>query len=153
MAAEGAAAAFTAVLSGAVSSPVTLHWSTSDGTAAAGADYTAASGTFTFPANSTARQILSVTTLGDALAEGDETFAVPLTDSGLPAGVSLGTASATATGTILGEDELSASVWISDAGMVTVSVLIVPSVAPAARVSDPAGAVESAPASAVPDTS
>ena len=60
----------------------------------------------TFPANSTARQILSVTTLGDALAEGDETFAVTLTDSGLPAGVSLGTASAT--GTILDEDELRA---------------------------------------------
>ena len=58
-------------------------------------------------------------TLGDALAEGDETFAVTLTDSGLPAGVSLGTASAT--GTILDEDELSASVSISDAGMVTVS--------------------------------
>ena len=139
MAAEGAAATFTAVLSGVVSSPVTLHWSTSDGTAAAGADYTAASGTLTFPANSTARQILSVTTLGDALAEGDETFAVTLTDSGLPAGVSLGTASAT--GTILDEDELRASVSILDAGMVTVSMLIVPSVAPAARVSDPAGAV------------
>ena len=106
--AESAAATFTVTLSGAVSSPVEVGWSTSDVTATAGADYTAASGTVTFTANSTAAQTLTVSTLEDTLAEGDETFTVTLSGSNLPAGVSLGTVSATAT--ITDDDALSVSV-------------------------------------------
>ena len=106
---EGLAAAFTVELSGAVSSSVTLNWSTSDVTATAGSDYTAvSSGTVTFGAGSTASQTLTVTTLGDSLAEAEETFMVTLTGSNLPAGVSLGTA--TATGTITDDEALTVSV-------------------------------------------
>ena len=106
---EGTAATFTVALSGAVSSAVTVGWSTSDGTATAGSDYAAvSSGTVTFAAHSTASQTLSVSTLGDSLAEGEETFAVTLTGVNLPAGVSLGTA--TATGRITDDEALTVSV-------------------------------------------
>ena len=109
--AEGAAAAFTAELSGAVSSPVTVGWSTSDGTATAGSDYTAASGTLTFPADSTQARTVTVTTLDDALAEGDETFTVTLSGSNLPDGVSLGAAAAT--GTIADDEAAPTGVTLS----------------------------------------
>ena len=49
-------AALTATLSQAAERTVTLAWATSDGTAAAGSDYTAASGTVTFTAGATNRQ-------------------------------------------------------------------------------------------------
>ena len=113
---EGGDATFTVSLSGAVSEPVEVRWSTSDATASAGSDYTAvASGTVTFAALSTASQTVTVPTLGDALVEGEETFTVTLTGSALPAGVSLATATATAT--ITDDDALSVSVS-ADAGTV-----------------------------------
>ena len=84
-------------------------------TATAGSDYTAvSSGTVTFGAGSTASQTLTVTTLGDSPGRGgrdvqaEETFTVTLTGSNLPAGVSLGTA--TATGTITDDEALTVSV-------------------------------------------
>src|SRR3954470_3224416 len=55
--------------------PVTVHFSTHDGTATAGRDYLSRSGTVTFGAFDTEREI-SVTVLGDTLYEGDETFFV-----------------------------------------------------------------------------
>ena len=107
--AEGSPATFTVALSGAASSPVEVGWSTADGTATAGDDYTAvASQTLTFASLSTAAQTITVATLGDALAEDDETFTVALTGASLPAGVSLGTATATAT--ITDDDALTVSV-------------------------------------------
>ena len=106
---EGETATFTVTLSGSVSSPVTVGWSTSDGTATAGSDYTAvSSGTVTLPAESTAAQTISVATLQDTLAEGDETLTVTLTAPDLPDGVSLGTATAAAA--ITDDDALSVSV-------------------------------------------
>ena len=115
--AEGEAVEFTVTLSGAVGSDVALGWSTADGTATAGVDYTAvASGTVTVTAGTT-RATFAVTTLADLLAEGNEMFTVTLVASGvLPAGVSLGTA--TATGTIADDDPIKASV-AADAGTVT----------------------------------
>ena len=115
--AEGTAAQFTVTLSGAVGSDVALGWSTADGTATAGEDYTAvASGTVTVTAGTTSATF-AVTTLADLLAEGNEMFTVTLVASGvLPAGVSLGTA--TATGTIADDDPIEASV-AADAGTVT----------------------------------
>ena len=108
-AAEGASATFTVALSGTVSSPVAVGWSTSDGTATAGADYTAeSSGTMTFAPGATASQTLTVATLEDTLAEGDETFTVTLTAPDLPDGVSLGTSTATAA--ITDDDALTVSV-------------------------------------------
>ena len=107
--AEGSPAEFEVALSGAVASAVEVGWSTMDGTATAGADYTAvASQTLTFESLSTAAQTITVATRGDALAEDDETFTVTLTGAGLPAGVSVGTAAATAT--ITDDDALTVAV-------------------------------------------
>ena len=102
---EGSSATFTVALSGAVSSPVEVGWSTSDGTATAGSDYTAVtSGPLTFAADSSMAQTLTVATLQDDLVEGPETFTVALTGSSLPDGVSLGTS--TSTMTIIDDDTL-----------------------------------------------
>ncbi|MFG2054472.1 glycoside hydrolase family 3 N-terminal domain-containing protein [Micromonospora sp. NPDC048930] len=67
--------------------PVTVRWSTGAGTATAGVDYTAASGTLTFPAGSPsgAGRSLAVTLRRDAAAETAET--VPLTVTAAGAGV------------------------------------------------------------------
>ena len=106
---EGSAARFTVSLSDAVAEAVEVAWSTADGTATAGADYTAVTTTMlTFAADSTAAQSVTVTTLPDTLAEGEESFTVTLSDSGLPDGVVLGTAQAT--GRITDDDALTVSV-------------------------------------------
>ena len=105
---EGGNATFTVSLSGAVASPVTVNWSTSDGTAMAGSDYLSDSGTVTFPAESTTPLTIEVMTSRDDLAEADETFTVTVTASSLPAGVSLGTA--TTTLTIIDNDMVEVSV-------------------------------------------
>ena len=108
---EGEAVEFTVTLSGAVGTDVALGWSTADGSATtAGEDYTAvASGTVTVTAEMRS-STFTVTTSEDLLAESDETFTVTLAapGSGLPAGVSLGTA--IATGTIEDDDPIEASV-------------------------------------------
>jgi hypothetical protein len=58
---------------------VQVDYATSDGTATAGADYTAASGTLTFKDGETSK-IISVPILPDNLVEGDETFFVTLSN-------------------------------------------------------------------------
>lgn len=56
---------------------VAVGFTTQDGTATAGSDYTAQSGTVTFPPGATSRTV-AVAVLGDAAVEGDETFSVAL---------------------------------------------------------------------------
>ena len=117
---EGEAAEFTVTLSGAVASDVALDWSTTDGTATAGADYTSvASGTLTVTAG-TKNATFTVMTLHDTLAELDEMFTVTLAapGTGLPEGVSLSPGMDTAIGTIADDDPIVASV-AADAGSVT----------------------------------
>jgi hypothetical protein len=75
--AGSAAAVFTARLSQPSAQPVTASFATANGTAAAGSDYQAASGTVSFPAGALTRQV-SVNVLGDAAIEPDETFALNL---------------------------------------------------------------------------
>lgn len=71
---------FRVTLSGASTSNVGVSWATSDGSATAGSDYTAASGTLTIaPGNTTAT--ISVTTFGDANAEADESLTVTLANA------------------------------------------------------------------------
>ena len=85
--------------------PVTVAWATTDGSAAAGADYTAvADGTLTFTAGQT-RATIEVSLLGDALDEGEETFTVTLSAPRTP-GTLLHAAlqDASATGTIRDDD-------------------------------------------------
>ena len=66
-------------LSPAATLPVTVDWATSDGTATAGADYTAASGSLTFNTGDESKTI-TVTVTGDDVDEPDETLTVTLTN-------------------------------------------------------------------------
>ncbi|HEX7155181.1 MAG TPA: Calx-beta domain-containing protein [Thermoanaerobaculia bacterium] len=97
-AAEGGVLTFDVTLSSASSLPVSVSYATGGGTATAGIDYVASSGSVTFNPGVTARTI-TIPTIGDALAEANETFTVTLST---PVNGTLGTA--TATGTILDDD-------------------------------------------------
>ncbi|MBX9623640.1 MAG: cadherin-like domain-containing protein [Gemmataceae bacterium] len=91
-------ATFTITLSAAAKGAVTVRYATADGTARAGSDYTAASGTVTFAAGQKSKTV-GVTVRGDTAYEPDETFAVSLS---APSGATI--ARATATGTIRNDD-------------------------------------------------
>jgi hypothetical protein len=69
------AAVFTVSLDGA--GAVNVHYATADGSAFAGSDYTASSGTLSF-ARSDASKTVSVPVIDDAASEGDETFRLQL---------------------------------------------------------------------------
>ena len=73
-------ATFTVNLSQLADEVVTVDYNTVDGTAAAGNDYGATSGTLTF-APGTTSQTFTVDILEDVLEEGTETFSVNLTNS------------------------------------------------------------------------
>ena len=92
--AEGAVLAFSVTLSHPSSRTVTVSYATADGTATAGSDYTAASGTVTFNPGDTSEAV-QVTVLTDSDEEGDETLALTLSNAS-----SATLADATATGTI-----------------------------------------------------
>ena len=77
--AEGAVLVFTATLSRASSRTVTVDYATSDGSAQAGSDYTAASGTLTFNAGETS-QTVQVTVLTDSEDESQETLTLTLSN-------------------------------------------------------------------------
>ena len=80
-------------LSGPSGREVDVDFATSDGTATAGTDYTAASGTLVFAAGETSKHI-DITVSGDFWDEGNETITVTLT---APFNADLGTDVATAT--------------------------------------------------------
>ena len=61
---EGGALSFAVTLDAAASGTVTVDWATSDGTATAGQDYTAGSGTLAFAPGETSKTV-SVATLAD----------------------------------------------------------------------------------------
>ena len=64
---------FTVTLSGSSSQPVIVQYATADGTATAGQDYVATSGTLTFAPGKTTETI-TVQVKGDKTKEGDENF-------------------------------------------------------------------------------
>jgi hypothetical protein len=97
-------ASFTATLSAAAASAVTVNYATADGTATAGSDYTATSGTLTFAAGETTKTI-SVAVAGDSVVEPDETFTVALSTA---SGATL--ADASGQGTITNDDVVVAPV-------------------------------------------
>jgi ELWxxDGT repeat protein len=74
---------FTATLSAPLTRTVTVEYATADGTASAGSDYDATSGTLTFNPGETSKSI-DVVVRGDATAEGEETFFVKLRNAGAP---------------------------------------------------------------------
>ncbi|MCB1292351.1 MAG: hypothetical protein KDB45_12700 [Mycobacterium sp.] len=86
-------AVFAVTLSKASEETVTVAYATADGTAVAGEDYLAASGTLTFAPGTTSQQVV-VTVTGDSAVEADETFTVGLSN---PVGARLAAVSATAT--------------------------------------------------------
>ena len=77
---EATAVEFAVTLSRAPSRPVTVDYATADGTATAGEDYTATSGTLTFAAGETSKTV-SVPLLDDAIDEGRETFTLRLSNA------------------------------------------------------------------------
>ncbi len=95
---------FTVGLSSSTTQPVTVVFATSNGTATAGTDYQAVSGTLTFAPATTAAggvttQTITVPILAHAQAEPNETFQLILTG---PANATL--ARSQATGTIINQD-------------------------------------------------
>ncbi len=72
-------AVFTVSLSAASAVPVTVNYSTDDGTATAGSDFTAANGTLTFLPGETSKTFI-VPTLDDEIFEQDEFFLVNLSN-------------------------------------------------------------------------
>jgi probable HAF family extracellular repeat protein len=68
---------FTVSLSAPSTSQVTVQYATADGTATAGSDYQAASGTLTFLPGQTSRTI-TVSVIGDRVPEPNETFFIRL---------------------------------------------------------------------------
>ena len=90
---------FTVNLSAAASSAVTVNYATANGSATAGSDYNATSGTLTFAAGELSKTI-AVSVLGDTTVEQNETFTVSLSN---PIGTDLGTTTST-TATIVNDD-------------------------------------------------
>ena len=78
--ADGAVLEFTVSLGHASSRTVTVSYTTSDGTATAGSDYTAANGSLTFNAGDTS-QTVEITVLTDSVEEGQETLTLTLSSA------------------------------------------------------------------------
>ena len=93
---------------------VTVDYATADGTAKAGEDYTATSGTLTFAAGETAKTV-SVPVLDDSLDEGEETFTLRLSNA-----TGARVADGEATGTIANDDPLQ-TMWLSRFGRTVAS--------------------------------
>jgi hypothetical protein len=90
---ETRTATFTVTLSAPSTRPVTVAYATGNGTATAGTDYQAVSGTLTFAPGETAKT-LTVQVLGDHRGEPNETFVVNLggpTDATIADGQGVGT--------------------------------------------------------------
>jgi hypothetical protein len=90
--------AFPVTLSRAATTSVTVGYTTANGTAVAGGDYTAATGTVTFSPGETSKAIV-VSVLGDTAVEPDETLTVSLSN---PVGATI--ADGSAVGTIRNDD-------------------------------------------------
>ena len=107
---------FAVTLSRAATGPVSVDYATKDGTAAAGADYTAASGTLTFAPGETAKTV-SVALLDDAIDEGKETFTLELSN---PRGAFLRAMHREAKGVIKNDDPLQQA-WLARFGRMVAS--------------------------------
>ena len=105
---------FAVTLAPASPAAVTVAYATADGSATAGEDYTAASGTLTFAPGETAKTV-AVAVLDDAIDEGAETFTLTLSAA---SGAEL--ADAEAVGTITNSDPLQ-KMWLSRFGRTVAS--------------------------------
>ena len=98
----------TVYLTEASASTITVHYATADGTALAGQDYVAQSGTLTFAAGVT-QQTIRVAVIGDTAVESDESFTVTLSNASEGASILDGTA----TGVIRNDDVTPAALSIA----------------------------------------
>ena len=89
---------------------VTVGYATSNGSATAGSDYAATSGTLSFTNGGALSQTVSITINGDSLIEADETFAITLANA--TGGATI--ADADGTGTILNDDPAATPITILD---------------------------------------
>lgn len=96
---ESGQALFTVKLSQAATGPVTVKYTTSNGTATAGSDYTAANGTLSFTAGQTEKTVAVPITV-DTTDEPNETYKLTLSS---PTGATLSRAEAV--GTIVDDDD------------------------------------------------
>ncbi|WP_405228437.1 Calx-beta domain-containing protein, partial [Lentisalinibacter sediminis] len=90
---DAATVTFPVTLSNPGANPVTVDYTTVDGTATAGEDYEAVAATLTFAAGETAGSV-TVTIVDDTLDEDTESFSVTLSNAG-NADIAVGTATAT----------------------------------------------------------
>ena len=109
--------AFEVTLSRAAAHTVTVDYATADGTASAGEDYTATSGTLTFAAGETAKTV-AVPVLDDAKDEGEETFTLTVSS---PSGAVI--ADGSATGTIENGDPMPKA-WLARFGRTVASQVV-----------------------------
>ena len=110
---------FTVSLSRAALDGVSVDYETADGTATAGEDYTAVSGTLVFPPGETERTV-PVTILDDAIDEGRETFFLRLSN---PQGAYLRNTHREAKGVIVNDDPLQ-KMWLSRFGRTVGSQIV-----------------------------
>ena len=96
----GRFAIFEIRLSTPSANTITMDYATADGTAIAGSDYTATSGTISFAPGQTVASV-AVPITGDTVAELTETFSLTVTPNGF---IQNGTADSTGTATILSDD-------------------------------------------------
>ncbi len=99
---------FTVTLSALSGRDVTVKYSTADGTATAGSDYTAANATLTIAAGTTTG-LITVPVTQDGLDEDDETFTVALSDA-----VNATLSDSEASGTIEDDDAVMSTLSIAD---------------------------------------
>ncbi|MEA1784603.1 gliding motility-associated C-terminal domain-containing protein [Arenibacter sp. GZD96] len=96
-------AVFTVTLTGNVA-PFTINYTTVNGTALAGTDFTTTNGTLNFLGTNGETQTITVPITNDGIIEPDETFTVVLSGISGPATIAKGTG----TGTILNDDSCAA---------------------------------------------
>lgn len=91
---EGLPLSFVVTRSGNTSSAVTVNYTTANGTAIAGANYSATSGTLNFAANSTS-QAITVATIDDHVVSSNLTMSTALSSPSSGASITTGTAAGT----------------------------------------------------------
>ncbi|MDH3980777.1 MAG: type I secretion C-terminal target domain-containing protein, partial [Gammaproteobacteria bacterium] len=112
---------FTVTLSNAADQAVTVDYTTVNGTAVAGTDYTALAGTLTFAAGETSKAV-TVTVLDDAVFEDPEAFTVVISDADYAEGtadeVALTITADTGAGNIIDTDPPTIIVLYDEEGIV-----------------------------------
>src|SRR5262249_58287244 len=94
---------FTVTRTGQSNVPIALTYATADGSATAGTDYTASSGTVTFAAGTGGTQTFTDPILNDSIIAGTENFSVTLAPT-IASQVNTGASDLTAIGTIVDDD-------------------------------------------------